>query len=251
MYLDEIIHGDSADVLKTFPPDCIDLTVTSPPYDNLRKYNGFTFDFPTIAKELYRVTKAGGVVVWVVGDATKNGGESLTSFKQALCFRSIGFNVETMIYEVAGTGAKGSNKFYWQGFEYMFVLAKGQPKTSNRIADKKNVRAGAVCTKGRIAANGFEKDTKRRTVPEFSVRTNIWRYQAGNNGDDKTGHPAVFPEALAHDHIISWSNEGDIVLDCFSGSGTTPKMAKLLNRHYIGIDTSIEYVELSRKRLGA
>ena len=249
MELDKIITGDSAVVLQSFPPDCIDLTVTSPPYDNLRTYNGFTFDFETIARELFRVTKAGGVVVWVVCDATVNGSETLTSFKQALFFRECGFNVETMIYEVAGTGAKGSNKYYWQGFEYMFVLAKGQPKTSNRIADKKNVRAGAVCTKGRIAANGFEKDTKRRTVPEFSVRTNVWRYQAGNNGDDKTGHPAVFPEALAQDHILSWSNENDTVLDCFCGSGTTPKMAKLLNRHYIGIDTSAEYVALANERL--
>jgi DNA modification methylase len=248
MKLDRIICGDSAEVLKTFPPDCIDLTVTSPPYDNLRTYNGFTFDFETIARELYRVTKPGGVVVWVVGNATINGSETLTSFRQAIRFQEIGFNVETMIYEVAGTGAKGSNNYYWQGFEYMFVFAKGQPKTTNRIADKKNARAGTLVTRGK-KTNSTGTRLGEYTVDNVGIRSNVWRYHAGMNGDDQTDHPAVFPEALARDHILSWSNEGDIVLDCFAGSGTTLKMAKMLSRHYIGIEISPEYVTLAEKRI--
>jgi site-specific DNA-methyltransferase (adenine-specific) len=249
MILNSIITGDSAEVLKAFDADCIDLTVTSPPYDNLRTYNGFIFDFKTIARELYRVTKPGGVVVWVVGDATINGSETLTSFKQALFFRECGFNVETMIYEVAGTGAKGSHDYYWQAFEYMFVFAKGKIKTSNRLADKKNLRAGAVS--GQSLRNTKEKERGQEiyTTGDFGIRTNIWRYQVGNNGDDQSGHPAPFPEALARDHILSWSNPGDIVLDPFCGSGTTPKAAKQLKRDYIGIEISAEYVTIAEKRL--
>lgn len=248
MELDKIITGDSAVVLQSFPPDCIDLTVTSPPYDNLRTYNGFVFDFETIAKQLFRVTKAGGVVVWVVGDATINGSETLTSFKQALYFRECGFNVETMIYQVPGTGAKGSNNFYWQVFEYMFVFTKGNPKTVNRLKDKKNKRAGSS-TNG-VNAVGTRAHREGGTmVQEFGYRDNVWVILPGNNGDDQTGHPAPFPEALAKDHILSWSNEGDTVLDCFTGSGTTLKMAKMLNRHYLGIEISPEYVTLAEKRL--
>jgi site-specific DNA-methyltransferase (adenine-specific) len=194
--------------------------------------------------------RAGGVVVWVVADAKVNGSETGTSFRQALYFKEIGFNLhDTMIYEKAGTGACGSNLAYWQAFEYMFVFSKGKPATVNRLADIKNVRAGAVCTKGRIAADGSEKDTKRRIVPEFSVRTNIWRIQAGNNGDDKVLHPAKFPEALARDHVLSWSRAGDTVLDPFVGSGTTGKMAVLNSRSFIGVDISPAYVDLAKGRI--
>jgi DNA modification methylase len=253
MELDKIISGDSAVVLQSFPSDCIDLTVTSPPYDNLRAYEGeAVFDFETIARQLFRVTKQGGVVVWVVGDATINGSETLTSFKQALFFRECGFNVETMIYEVAGTGAKGSNKYYWQSFEYMFVLSKGQPKTSNLIRDKKNVKAGARRSgspKNESLGTRKSKGRENIIVSDFGIRQNIWRYHVGQNGGDITSHPAPFPERLAQDHIISWSNEGDIVLDCFAGSGTTLKMAKELCRHYVGIERVPKYVTIAEKRL--
>ena len=246
--LDKIITGDSAVVLQSFPSDCIDLTVTSPPYDNLRIYNGFVFDFETIARQLYRVTKAGGVVVWVVGDATINGSETLTSFKQAIYFKECGFNVETMIYQVPGTGAKGSNYFYWQVFEYMFVFTKGNPKTVNRLKDKKNKRAGSS-TNG-VNAVGTRAHREGGTiVSDYGYRDNVWVILPGNNGDDRTGHPAPFPEQLAQDHILSWSNEGDTVLDCFTGSGTTLKMAKMLNRHYIGIEISPKYVSLAERRV--
>jgi site-specific DNA-methyltransferase (adenine-specific) len=131
----------------------------------------------------------------------------------------------------------------------MFVLSKGRPRTVNRIADQVNARAGAVCTKGRIAADGTDKDLNRRVVPEMSVRTNVWRYQVGNNGDDKVSHPAKFPEALAADHIASWSNPGDLVLDPFTGSGTTGKMARQLGRRFIGIEISAEYMEIACRRI--
>ena len=248
MELDKIITGDSAVVLQSFPPDCIDLTVTSPPYDNLRTYNGFTFDFETIARQLFRVTKAGGVVVWVVGDATVNGSETLTSFKQALYLRECGFNVETMVYEVAGTGAKGSNDLYWQSFEYMFVCSKGKAKTFNPLMDKKNVSAGGM-SKGRVTSADGSSNPTFAVTQKTGKRTNIWRYMVGFQFNGETGHPATFPEALAKDHILSWSNEGDTVLDCFTGSGTTLKMAKMLNRHYLGIEISPEYVTLAEKRL--
>jgi site-specific DNA-methyltransferase (adenine-specific) len=185
-------------VLATLAGESIDLTVTSPPYDNLRTYNGFTFDFERIAAELWRVTKPGGVVVWVAADATVKGSETGTSFRQALHFMGLGFNLhDTMIYEKTGTGACGSNLAYWQSFEYMFVLSKGRPKTINRIADHVNVRAGALVTKGRLSASGADKDAKHRTVPEKSVRTNIWRIHSSKNDDPHIKHPAKFPEALA------------------------------------------------------
>ena len=250
MELDKIISGDSAVVLQSFPPDCIDLTVTSPPYDNLRTYNGFTFDFETIARELFRVTKSGGVVVWVVGDATVKGSETLTSFRQALHFHSIGFNVhDTMIYRKQGGNFTPKNKYY-QVFEYMFIFSKGVPKTFNPIQVKRTGHVGySVGTSKRGTKKKIEYNKEKTT----RTADNVWVIAAHgkNASSDEIAyqHPAIFPEALAQDHIISWSNENDTVLDCFCGSGTTPKMAKLLNRHYIGIDTSAEYVALANERL--
>ncbi len=243
--------GDCAAVMaRELPDGSIDLTVTSPPYDNLRQYNGYTFDFEAIAAQLWRVTKPGGVVVWVVADATINGSETGTSFRQALYFMGLGFNLhDTMIYEVAGTGAKGSHAAYWQAFEYMFVLAKGTPATVNRIADQKNVTIGLLGG-GRYRENG--NGEKPHATQPIGIRTNIWRYLTGFMDDsDKTGHPAPFPEALARDHIVSWSNPGDTVLDPFVGSGTTGKMAVLTGRHFIGIDISAEYVDMARRRIEA
>ena len=255
MKLDTIITGDSAEVLKTFPDACIDLTVTSPPYDNLRTYNGFTFDFETIAHELFRVTKAGGVVVWVVGDATANGSETGTSFRQALYFMQCGFNLhDTMIYEKAGCAFPSSNR-YNQIFEYMFIFSKDKPKTSNLIKDKKNKWAGQSTfgNSSNRQKDGTIKSFGKRIIKDVGLRNNIWRYANGNGFGQKDksaySHPATFPEQLANDHILSWSNEGDTVLDCFCGSGTTPKMARLANRHYVGIETSAEYVELANKRI--
>jgi DNA modification methylase len=252
MDLDKIYCGDSAEILKTFPDACIDLTVTSPPYDNLRTYNGFVFDFETIAHELYRVTKPGGVVVWVVGDATVNGSETGTSFRQVLYFMGCGFNCETMIYEKAGTGAIGSNDYYWQAFEYMFVMSKGKINISNLLTDRKNLTAGGIShNRGTRKDGSLDPNRANITTAPTGRRTNIWRYMNGFNFNGETGHPGTFPEALAHDHILSWSNPGYIVLDCFAGSGTTLKMAKELGRHWIGIEISQEYCNLCKKRVDA
>jgi site-specific DNA-methyltransferase (adenine-specific) len=238
--LNQIHVMDCLSGLKSIEDKSVDLTVTSPPYDNLREYNGYSFDFENIAKELYRVTKDGGVVVWVVGDATLKGSETGTSFRQALYFKEIGFNIhDTMIYEKNSSTypANAKSVRYSQIFEYMFVFSKGKPKTINLISDKPNKWAGHKDFSGKL----------KNPVPDFSPRNNIWRYTTSFN--DKTKHPAVFPEQLANDHILSWSNEGDVVLDPFMGSGTTAKMAILNNRSYIGFEISSEYCDMANKRI--
>lgn len=252
--LNKIYCCNALDLMARMPDGFIDLTVTSPPYDNLRTYNGYEFDFEPIARELYRVTKKGGVVVWVVGDATVNGSETGTSFRQALYFKEIGFNLhDTMIYQKIGGGACGSSKSYWQGFEYMFVFSSDEPETINRIADRRNVKAGQLMQKtvgGRSPKYAFSVSADLWEIADYGTRTNIWNYHAGNNGDDFTGtHTAPFPESLAKDHILSWSNENDLVYDPFMGSGTTAKAAHQLKRRWIGSEISSEYVDLANKRL--
>jgi site-specific DNA-methyltransferase (adenine-specific) len=253
-----IICGNSAEVLNTFENNTFDLTVTSPPYDNLRDYNKYEFDFEAIASQLFRVTKEGGVVVWVVGDATVKGSETGSSFRHALYFMDIGFKLhDTMIYEKNGTSfpAKRTGNRYSQIFEYMFVLSNGVPKTHNLICDKANRWAGQTTFGTPSIRNKDGTLTKAKgkvTIADFSARNNIWRYNTGKgySTKDVIDHPAIFPEELAKDHILTWSNPGDVVLDPFSGSGTTAKMAKELGRDYVGIDISQEYVELARKRIG-
>lgn len=254
-FLNKIITGDSLEVLKTMPDKCVDLTVTSPPYDNLRTYKGYSFDFEGIANELYRVTKDGGVVVWVVGDATIKGSETCTSFKQALFFKEIGFNLhDTMIYAKKNPMPL-THKRYEQQFEYMFVLSKGAPKTFEPLM-KTNVDAGK--NKGgtfRHTGENLEHKHVRDKTKKESQRNNIWFYSVGKGGttndDFAFEHPAMFPEQLAEDHIVSWSNPGDIILDIFGGSGTTAKMATLNGRHFIHIDVSEEYNEIARQRVAA
>lgn len=234
----EVYCGDCCDLLKQIDGGAIDLIVTSPPYDGLRDYEGYTFDFEPIAKELYRVVKNGGVVVWVVGDEVKNGSETGTSFKQALYFKEIGFNLhDTMIYKKNSSTfpARRNGNRYSQIFEYMFVFSKGKPK-ANLICDKINKWAGYTSFDGKIPE-----------VPELSPRTNIWEYTTSFN--DKNDHPAVFPEQLAKDHILTWSKQSDLILDPFCGSGTTLKMAYINYRKYIGIDISQRYCDMAKSRI--
>lgn len=245
---------DCAEGLKLLKSNSIDLTITSPPYDNLRKYNGYSFDFETTAKELYRVTKEGGIIVWIVGDATIKGSETGTSFKQALYFMDCGFKLhDTMIYEKNSSSfpAKHGSNRCTQIFEYMFVFCKGKIRSDiSVLCDKKNKWAGYTNWGNNTQYNKdgeLIQTNNIKPIPEYSPRTNIWKYSVGFN--DKTGHPAVFPEQLAQDHILCWSKEGDIVLDCFSGSGTTHKMALLNNRRFIGFEISQEYVDMETKRL--
>lgn len=254
MYYDYIKCGDCVSLMKELPDSCIDLTVTSPPYDNLRTYNGFTFDYQSVIQQLYRLTKQGGIVVWIVGDATINGSESGSSFKQALYFIDTGFKLhDTMIYEKNSSAfpAARTSKRYTQIFEYMFVFCKGKIRNDiTLLCDKPNKWAGYTNwgNNTQYDKEGNLKQTDNiKPIPDFSLRNNIWKYSVGFN--DKTGHPAVFPENLAQDHILSWSKECDIVLDPFMGSGTTAKMAILNNRHYIGFDISEEYCEIARERI--
>lgn len=248
------------DCLKTMArmPDCfIDLTVTSPPYDNLRTYNGYLFDFESVAKELYRVTKQGGVVVWIVGDQTKDGSESGTSFRQALYFNKIGFNLaDTMIYHKGDLAfPKYGHKKYPAAFEYMFVLSKGRLKTFNLIKDRKNKLSGKIISGTVRQLDGTTKPSraKGKAVLHFGSRSNVWSYSTGRgksaSDDIAFQHPAIFPEKLANDHIVSWSNEGDLVYDPFSGSGTTAKMSILNKRRWIVSEISSEYCDIINKRL--
>ena len=236
--MNKIYNENCLETMARMDSESIDLTVTSPPYDDLRTYNGYSFDFESIAKELYRVTKLGGGIGWVVGDQTKNGSESGTSFKQALYFKEIGFNLhDTMIYEKNSSTypASVSGNRYSQIFEYMFVFSKGKPK-AKLICDKPNKWAGHKDFSGKL----------KNPVPDFSPRTNIWRYITSFNG---VKHPAPFPEQLAADHIISWSNEGDVIYDPFMGSGTTGYVAKKLNRNYIGSEISLDYCLIANQRI--
>lgn len=252
-FLNRVIHGECSEIMAHMPGDYVDLTVTSPPYDNLRGYNGYLFPFEEIVKQLYRVTKQGGIVVWIVGDATLKGSETGTSFKQALYFKDIGFNLhDTMIYQKENPLPRQKNR-YEQAFEYMFVLSKGKPKTTNLIrvpckqAGRKRLGTARDNNRDSLIKNG------ESIVSKDKLKSNVWVINSSGYATTKDKiafqHPAIFPERLAEDHILSWSNPGDVVLDCFCGSGTTLKMAKVNNRNFIGIDYSDEYVELSKQRL--
>jgi site-specific DNA-methyltransferase (adenine-specific) len=248
-----LMLGDCLDRMRELPDGAIDLTVTSPPYDNLRTYNGSLNDWTpekwqAIIAELYRVTKQGGVVVWVVGDATINGSETGTSFRQSLHAMDCGFRLhDTMIYQKANTGgARGSKLGYWQAYEFMFIWSKGSPSFSP-IEDRPNAKAGQTYKGGgRRNRDGTVAPTKIMVTPFHGRRTNVWTYSVG--GTDN-GHPAPFPEALARDHILSWSNEGDTVFDPFLGSGTTGKMAVLNGRDFIGIERDPDYFTIAERRI--
>jgi len=242
--MNKIIQGDCLEVMKTLEDNSIDLTVTSPPYDNLRDYKGYSFDFEGIAKELFRITKDGGVVVWIVGDATVKCSETGTSFKQALYFKEIGFNLhDTMIWQKPNPIPR-SHPRYEQGFEYMFVFSKGKPKSVNLIREPSKNAGKLIVRKIQKTQDGTLTKTQN-ICRDTKVKTNVWLMSPETQGL----HPAMFPEKLAEDHILSWSNEGDTILDPMAGSGTTLKMAKKNNRNYIGIEISQEYIEIIKKRL--
>lgn len=255
----KVIQGDSAELLKKFPRESVDLVITSPPYDNLRDYTGevvWNFAcFQKIAKQLYRVMKSGGVVVWVVGDQVVDGKKTLTSYRHALYFQKIGFSIfDVIIYEKTGSGPPHPNR-YFNTFEYMFVLSKGSPKTINILKDKPNKWAG-VSTYGEVTRrekDGSLTNKGKKVVQDVGVRTNIWTYKNGKGQATKDKiaheHPAIFPEKLAEDHIKAWSKPGDLVLDPFGGSGTVAKLARQLGREWVILEVSPEYCEIARKRM--
>ena len=252
-----LLMGDCIERMKEIESGSVDLTVTSPPYDNLRSYNGNNEQWgehvwKAVLADLYRVTKDGGVVVWVVGDATIKGSETGSSFRQAIQFMDFGFNLhDTMIWNKGSFTAVGALKTrYAQTFEYMFVLTKGKLKTFNPIKDRKNKVKGKIGGKLRLKNGDMRQmSTHGKQRAEYGQRFAIWDQPPC--GGNKTGHPAPFPEQLAHDHIVSWSNEGDTVLDPFMGSGTSGVAAKNLNRKFIGIELDEEYFKIAQERIDA
>lgn len=249
--LDRVICGDNCETLATMPSESVDLVVTSPPYDNLRTYGGHSWDFLRLADELTRVLKPGGVIVWVVADAKIKGSETLTSMRQAIHFKdACGLNViDTMIYD------KGFAKFpqvttYGQSWEYMFVICKGSPKTFNKLKEPANGYKSR-----RRSDRGVDGKTRTKEIQmaQEKSRRNVWQIDSGYLRSSKDrfafDHPAIFPETLALDHIKSWSNPGDVVLDPFAGSGTTLKAARELGRQFVGIEINPEYVEICKRRV--
>ncbi len=252
--VNEVIPGNCAEVMAGWPDGCIDLAVTSPPYDNLRDYEGYEFDFEAIAAQLWRITKPGGAVVWVVADGTENGSRTGSNMRQALHFMELGFNLhQELFYEKAGPPPDPTR--YEETIEKMFAFSKGKPKSINLLKDKPNRWAGVrqFGQKSTREKDGSLTKKKAQVIAQFGKRTSVWRYATGAGYSTKDSyafeHPAIFPEALASDHILSWSNPGDIVLDPMCGSGTTLKMAKQTGRQFIGIDISEKYCAIARKRV--
>ena len=253
-FLNQIWQGDCTDLLTRIDTDSIDLVVTSPPYDNLRSYKGYEFPFEKIAVQIQRVLKPGGVIVWVVGDATIEGSETGTSFKQALHFMSLGLNLhDTMIFRKRNPIPQIYRKRYNNEFEYMFVLSKGVVSVHNPILID-CIHAGLEL--GSTTYKNYSKHEQSRKkmanpVKGQKIKGNIWEYVVGKNKEDQEAkeHPAPFPCELVRDHINSWSNPGAIVLDPMCGSGTTCKVAAELGRNFIGLDISQQYVDLARKRV--
>ena len=254
-----LYNGDAIKILEKFSKESVDLIITSPPYDNLRTYdNKVKWDFEIfkqLAQQLVKVLKKRGVIVWVVGDATIKGSETGTSFKQVLYFKEqLKMNIhDTMIYEKTGFNFPSKTRYH-QIFEYMFIFSKGKPKTFNPIKDKK-IKWGKPWGKAtnRNKEGKLTKQKDRKSISEYGMRYNIWRIKNGKGFGQKDEiaykHPATFPEQLAHDHIISWSNAEEIIIDPLAGSGTTLKMAEKLNRKWIGIEINEEYCEIAKQRL--
>lgn len=248
-----IYNENCLETLKRLPDDLIDMTITSPPYDDLRDYNGYHFPVEDIAAGLFAKTKPGGVVIWVVGDRTVKGDETLTSFKHAFAFKDAGFRVhDTMIYAKNNPIPSDCGKRYRQAFEYMFCFSKGQPTTFNpkmqAIKQEKAFKSFRITKVGR---NDLAHD---HVAPKKRKVNNIFSYNVGTSSSkDKIAfkHPAIFPELLVEDQILTWTNAGDIVYDCFMGSGTTAKVAHQLERRWFGSEISAEYVEIAQQRLAA
>lgn len=250
MYLNQIVNSDCVVGLQGLEADFVALTVTSPPYDRLRDFA--SFDFQALARELFRVTMNGGVVVWVVGDQVVEGSESGTSFRQALHFKEIGFRLQTMIYSPLGQTTVAQHR-YGLAVQYMFVLTKGRPRVANFIHDKRNKSAG-TCRKPRhILSRDRGRFSHQRPIRTWGRRSIVWSYPVGRHctAKDKYAfeHPALMPEPMARDHILTWSQPGDVVLDPFAGAGTTCKMAALLGRRYIGVEIEKRFCELAERRV--
>lgn len=258
-----LYNDDNLKILREMEKNSVDCIITSPPYDDLRNYENtlqWNFEiFKELAEKLYRVLKEGGILVWIVADSTFNGSETGNCFKQALFFKDIGFKIhDTMIYAKHNpTPNTGAGIRYQQSFEYMFVFSKGKPKTVNLLLEQRHNETNDK-RESRIKPfnrdeNGKIEESKMYYIKEEVPRRNIWTYKVGlyNTTSDKIAfeHPAIFPEQLAKDHILSWTNKNDMVLDPFMGSGTVGKMCKLLDRNFIGIEIVKKYFDIAKARI--
>lgn len=239
--------------LQTVPNDSIQFVLTSPPYDNIRNYKGFSFPFERIAQELWRTLKPGGVIAWNVADGTVDGSETGTSMRQALYFMELQFRLhDTMIYlKKNPIPANSNNKRYHQAWEYIFILSKGTPTTFNPITEK--AKYSHVVNRGRFRGVNNDADYTVMKRNEYTRRRNVFEYSigGGHTTTDKIAykHPALMPEQLAQDMISTWTNPGDEVFDPFSGAGTTAKMCRFLNRKFVGTEISTEYCDIAQTRL--
>lgn len=251
MQTNQIYCEDCLDTMKKMPDEFVDFIITSPPYDDIRNYTGYKFEFEKIAQELYRVLKKGRVMIWVVADATIGGSETGTSFKQALYFKErVGFLLhDTMIY-YKNNPMPQTGKRYHQHFEYMFAFSKGSPQTFNPITEPTKYN-GLANMKNRGKKGSLEYKKVLRTSEKKVGNVFFYSVGGGISTKDKIAyeHPAIFPEQLVYDQIYTWTSEGDLVYDPFMGSGTTAKVAKAMNRKWIGSEISPEYVHIAERRL--
>lgn len=254
MKTNKIYHSKAEDFLKNLPGELIDLTVTSPPYDKLRSYNN-EFDLKIIIPELFRATKPGGICVWVVADQTKNFSESGTSFRQALAFMEFGWCLfDTMIWKKKNP-MPGHRERYTDAFEYMFVFSKGKPRVFNpiKISSKTAGMSQKWAERPHESKVWKKKGPQIRRTNKMKIKSNVWEFATGKGGSTNDiiafEHPAIFPEKLVADHISSWTNEGDLVADIFSGSGTTAKVAHLMNRKWIGSEHCKNNCGIAERRM--
>lgn len=246
MEINKIYNEDCLNTLKRLNDCTIDLIVTSPPYGNMRDYGHKKFLFQLIAKELVRCLKIGGVIVWICNDETLKGSETLMSFKQAYSFIENGLRLhDTMIWKKPNPVPTQSNR-YQQAFEYMFILSKGKPKIFNPIKIKSK-HAGTQVKKHRAKKQGHKYNNEGNyTVNDYKMIDNVWEIA---NTKNKSGHPAIFPLELAKKHILTWSNEGDLIYDPFLGSGTTIIAASELKRNFLGSEINRQYYDYAASKI--
>ena len=253
------------DGMQLMDAESVDLVVTSPPYDDLRTYNDSSkWDhevFKSVADNLARVLKTGGVIMWNVNDATVKGSETGSSFRQCLYFMDrCGLRLhDTMIYEKTGTAFASGPKSvrYTQIFEYCFILSKGKPKTINLIQDKKNAWAGYTsfgnAKTRKQDGTMHDPGKKSKVIREYGVRTNIWKIKnSGGFGQSSKAsykHPATMPEELARGHVLTWSDKNDLILDPFMGAGTTAQVCLEENRNFIGFEIDETYHQMCVDRV--
>jgi site-specific DNA-methyltransferase (adenine-specific) len=258
----KIYNESCLDTMQRLEDNSIDLVITSPPYDNMRKYGdgknyhqrlkdtGYSFEFEEIAKELTRTLKEGGVIMWNVQDQTIKGSRTGNSMRQALYFmEECGlFMHDHLIWYKTGTPFPSPYR-YRNVWENMFVFSKGKPKHFDPIL-KRNKTGGDSRKRRRERDHNGELVMQEREVKikEWGIDDNVWYVSNHFKSNDKKrieNHPAIMPEELVRRHIQSWTNEGDIVYDPFSGSGTTSKVAAEMDRTYLGSEINKEYYEAS------